>query len=104
QTSWPRRLMIIGPPGPTGLTVSSLLLSGWTIGDGSGVRKMSPPPPEAPRRTVILGASRDGSEVKWSSLSGCSASALITGGIGARRATVNRDLTARAARRRTSTE
>ena len=88
QTSWPRRLTIIGPPGPTGVIVSSLLLSGWTIGDGSGVRKMSPPPRDAPRWTVILGASSDGCETKWSSLFGCSVSALMTGGTGARRATV----------------
>ena len=80
--------MIIGPPGPTGLIVNSLLLSGWTIGDGSGVRKMSPPPAEAPRRTVIFGASSEGADAKWSSLSGCTASVLITGGIGPRRATV----------------
>ena len=37
QTRLPLPSTIIGPPGPTGLIVTVLLLSGWTTGEGSGV-------------------------------------------------------------------
>ena len=79
--------MIIGPPGPTGVIDSALLLSGWMIGEGSGARNTSPD--ADPRLTAIRGGSRLGSETKWSSLVGCCSGMLSTGGTGASRATAN---------------
>src|SRR5436305_15161595 len=65
--------MIIGPPGPTGLMVIELLLSGWTIGDGSGVSMMSPSFLTTGERidVVIRGGVRVGWVLKWWSFPGC---------------------------------
>ena len=57
--------MIIGPHGPTGWIVIALLLSGWTVGEGSGVRKMSSfDAAEVRLRIVIFGGARLGREMK----------------------------------------
>jgi hypothetical protein len=66
QTRLPAPSTIIGPPGPTGLIVTVLLLSGWTTGEGNGVSRTSPLP-RAPFElwlTVTLGGIRPGSVAK----------------------------------------
>ena len=67
----------------------ALLLPGWTIGEGSGVRNTSPPAPAERLWTVIRGGSRSGRVTKCSSFAGWSTGMSSTGGIGARCATVN---------------
>ena len=65
HTRLPRLSMIIGPQGPTGWIVIALLLSGWTVGEGSGVRKMSSLEAADVRlRIVIFGGARLGREMK----------------------------------------
>src|SRR3977135_2883620 len=73
QTRLPAPSTIIGPPGPTGLIVTVLLLSGCTTGDGSRVSRTSPWPLARFDLlvTVIFGGVSPGSDAKWSSLSGC---------------------------------
>src|SRR5437588_208714 len=52
--------MIIGPPGPTGLIVIALSEPGWTIGEGSGVRRIAPVSDGARLSTLIRGGVRPG--------------------------------------------
>ena len=94
--------MIIGPPGPTGEIVIVFVLPGWTTGDGSGVRKMSPAAPGNDRRTVILGGSRSGREAKCWSFEGCCAGRFSGGCIGARWAIPNEKRRGRRCRTRTT--
>src|SRR4051794_18533758 len=81
--------MIIGPPGPTALIVSTVVDPGWTIGDGSGVTKMSPERPGARFSTVIRGGVSPGAEANVCSFDGCLCGRLRIGGTVPRRATVN---------------
>src|SRR4051812_23036687 len=81
--------MIIGPPGPTGEIVIALSDSGWTTGDGSGVRKIEPLPEAPSRLTLICGGAKAGSLTKCCSLPGCVARMVSTGGTQPAVATVN---------------
>src|SRR3954453_17919332 len=81
--------MIIGPPGPTGEIVITLSEPGWTIGEGSGVRKMSPGRVGPAFSTVICGGVNPGSDANDCSFEGWVCGRLSTGGIIPRRATGN---------------
>ena len=72
QIRLPPPSTIIGPPGPTGLIVTVLLLSGWTTGEGSGVSNSLPFPRARFELLliVIFGGISPGSLTKCWSLSG----------------------------------
>src|SRR3954447_15427143 len=60
KTSFLLPAMIIGPPGQTGWISIVLWLPGWTMGEGSGVRKTRPGVPPAFFLVLFGGGRREG--------------------------------------------
>ena len=89
QTRLPLPSVIIGPPGPTGWISIVLWLSGWTMGEGRGVRNTRPRVPPTSLLMSMRGGRRSGCETKCWSFSGCCFLRLSTGCTGPRRAIVN---------------